>query len=381
MTPNPPSCMLVTLGGTPEPILFSLDRLNPGGVVFFVSEQSAPAVRGILEGLKKPPSRHKVIRTPDPQSFNQCFLALHRGLPGILEEWGIEPRDLRVDFTGGTKVMSAAAALAVIESAGDFVYVGGTERTKGGVGVVVPLKEVLVRSENPWTAMAIPRAREGAAAFNRGAHAEAARLFEEIAGRLDKPEKALYAWLACLSRAYAAWDAVLYPEAAGHFKAAEKALAEVPGPLPRWARTLRDAVAKGAAFFDRLAKALPRDAEPCLDLLGNAHRCGTQRGRYFEAVILLQAAVEARARAFVPAGQELNFREIMEELARKGHQVGRYYQKHWKEVNANLLNLRNLNLHRGRPVSEEEFKRALKTTMDWLIVQPYELPQFPAIPL
>lgn len=69
--------------------------------------------------------------------------------------------------------MSVASALATIEKVSRFSYVGGTERTKEGVGVVINGKEKMIFSDNPWNQMALLRKREISLLFNQGRYAPA----------------------------------------------------------------------------------------------------------------------------------------------------------------------------------------------------------------
>ncbi len=60
-----------------------------------------------------------------------------------------------MDYTGGTKTMSAALVLAATELFQKFSYVGGEQREKSGLGIVVDGKERVLYQDNPWTALAI----------------------------------------------------------------------------------------------------------------------------------------------------------------------------------------------------------------------------------
>lgn len=58
-----------------------------------------------------------------------------------------------VDYTGGTKVMALALVLATIKYGGDYAYINGTERSKDGVGIVVPGTEKVLFRSNPWNSI------------------------------------------------------------------------------------------------------------------------------------------------------------------------------------------------------------------------------------
>jgi len=68
------------------------------------------------------------------------------------------PEDVRLvaDITGGTKVMSSALTLVMMEhNHSRFAYVGGESRTKNGLGVVESGRETFMRQDNPWEVMAL----------------------------------------------------------------------------------------------------------------------------------------------------------------------------------------------------------------------------------
>jgi len=75
-----------------------------------------------------------------------------RKINGLASNWCPVPIFV-ADFTGGTKTMSVALALATVQAVGRYTYVGGTERTKDGPGMVVDGKERMLHQANPWDAL------------------------------------------------------------------------------------------------------------------------------------------------------------------------------------------------------------------------------------
>lgn len=108
----------------------------------------------ILRNLDFKPRHHDWITTSNPELLSDSYAQLTKGLPELLEKWEIDPKEVCVDYTGGTKTMSVALALATIEESCCYSYVGGGERSKGGVGVVIDGSEKMHFIDNPWDEIA-----------------------------------------------------------------------------------------------------------------------------------------------------------------------------------------------------------------------------------
>src|SRR4030042_3508628 len=148
--------MIVSVGGTPAPIIFSLNKAKPEYICFFVSKETKRMIDGeILPGLDYKPRHHDWIVTPNGEQLSDCYSSINKKLPDLIEKWEIGPEDICVDYTGGTKTMSVGLALATIDKSCCYSYVGGDERSKGGVGVVINGKERMRLLENPRGGIAI----------------------------------------------------------------------------------------------------------------------------------------------------------------------------------------------------------------------------------
>src|SRR5215813_8465065 len=103
---QPCQAMLVSLGGSREPVLFALNQQRPAHVVFFVSPQSETELQMVIQGLNFR-CRFNHIVSPSAEDLGECYRALREQLPIMLAQWGLSEDDLVVDYTGGTKSMSA----------------------------------------------------------------------------------------------------------------------------------------------------------------------------------------------------------------------------------------------------------------------------------
>jgi len=297
-----PKALLISLGGTPEPIVRAIDAHRPSLVCFLASQDTHHLVAEVLEGCKHNFERHIEI-VQNPQDLASCFRAARLCVKWLSSE-GIPAADVLVDFTGGTKPMSAALALATIPLGCQLHYVGGDERNKGGVGQVVTGLEVLLPQENPWDILALPQQQRAALLFNR-CHYDAARdVLATAQLQARTPRLRQYLEIAVpLMDFYATWDAFRHVDAAEILRQAGSldrlrvfaAATEEPA-----VKGLLDQVEVGVAFFQRMREATSGFQpgrlcrEHVLDLLANASRRACE-GKFDDAVARLYRAVEMAA--------------------------------------------------------------------------------------
>jgi CRISPR-associated protein (TIGR02710 family) len=198
-----------------------------------------------------------------------------------------------VDYTGGTKTMSAALVLAAAELFKQFSYVGGEQREKGGLGIVLDGKERALYQGNPWTELAI-REVERARDLWTGCQFEvAARVLRDVAPRV--PLRHRFEALATLADAMAAHHRLDFPSAKGLFQQAIGRLRPIfeasptasPLPLAEHALHICQACAAAAASSTLLR-----------ELLDNALRTAAQ-GRYEDAAARLYRAMEMQAQLWL----------------------------------------------------------------------------------
>ena len=202
-----PKAIFISLGGTPAPLIHSLNHQKPDYICFFVSEESKSSIdKDIMPNLDFRPKNHDWIVTPSAESLSECFRVISKELPRILKRWEVAPKDLIVDYTGGTKTMSVALALATIESTSVFTYVGGIERTKEGVGVVLNGRERMWYLDNPWDEIAVLERKEAALLFNKARYSSAAEVFSRILEKVSESNRSFFQALKTFSEGYDLWD-------------------------------------------------------------------------------------------------------------------------------------------------------------------------------
>ena len=289
--------MIISVGGTPEPVVKTLETHGPEFVCFFCSEATVENV-GQIKAMARERGvevRNRNVMVSDPEDLAACYRGALEACDRV-ESAGYPPEDVVVDYTGGTKTMSAALVLATVNRGYGFSYVGGTARDKKGQGVVLSGHEVVrTGMTSPWRVFAVEEKRTFAALFNRHLYRAAAEVMERALVR-EPSERRLLAALRDLARAYQHWDAFRHAQAKEFLKGAIEGLSirleHVPDP--GLSQTLNGA----SATLDFL-KRLQQDTRgfrrmsrlQVVDLLANAGR-RARGGRADDAVGRLYRALE-----------------------------------------------------------------------------------------
>ena len=206
---NEISALIMTVGGSPEPLIKSICHFKPGWVVFIASNESIeqiPLIKAQLRESACPRFKDHKILVENINDATHCYQKILEAT-GSLEKAGILPAQILADITGGTKVMSAALLLAAGTKGYQINYTGGAERTKDGVGTVITGSEALFKQVNPWDALVLEERRRATQFFNSFQFWAAASLFKSAAEKSGDPALKRYLLAVTkLSEAYAEWD-------------------------------------------------------------------------------------------------------------------------------------------------------------------------------
>lgn len=303
MSPDAHQTLLVaTVGGSPDAIVASLKHWRPSRVVFVASHQSAAQVGEIRAlaagaGAPLPEGSHDTVVVDGAEDLNACVRTVRR-LEETVAEWrrrgdGFE---IVVDPTGGTKTMAAALALCARRWPCRFSYVGGEQRTRGGVGVVESGFERIVHTANPWDSLGYQAIDDACRAFDGGAFDLAFQALDAARNGADngRVKRELLA-LRHLAEAYGAWDRFRHEKA---IKPLRDAI-ETENDLVAAIGSGRAERALGAArahlqHLERLRDSSTPTRALLVDLLANADRRRNE-GRFDDAVARLYRATEVAA--------------------------------------------------------------------------------------
>jgi CRISPR-associated protein (TIGR02710 family) len=317
MDQNPSTLLVCTVGGSPEPVVAAIKRWRPVRVVFVPTSQTKSEIEAKIvpmareEGLELDAGRYDLFELPDGQDLALCVDQLRRMTPTV-EQWVARGEGFRVvvDFTGGTKCMSAAIALQARRWPCLFSYVGGTERTKDGVGVVVSGKERVLHHENPWDALGYQAVEEFVVLFDQRAFVAAAKVAVEAKKRVTRGDrKRELNALEQLAQGFDAWDRFEHRNAANILMGIEKVGNDLRAVLGgEWAERVLSNVGRVARYLDELCTATPPSRTHVVDLLANARR-RKDEGRIDDAVARLYRAIEAIAQVCLKETYEIESTE------------------------------------------------------------------------
>ena len=229
-----------------------------------------------------------------------------------VHRWLERGDDYRVvaDFTAGTKCMTAALALQARRWPCLFSYVGGGQRTKEGVGVVISGTERIVHQINPWDALGHQAVEEFIVLFDQRAFSAAANVAETAKTRVSDPaRKRELAALEQLANAFDHWDRFDHEASLKKLAAVEKAANDLRVALgrDRADRLLHD-LKRLASHLEALCGAPPPSRHHVLDLLANAKR-RREEGRLDDVVARLYRAIEAIAQVTLRDRHEIESTE------------------------------------------------------------------------
>lgn len=157
--------MIMSIGGSPEPLRTSIRENQPERIIFFASHDSITKAGEVLEKLNPKPKPEWEI-TENPNSLLESYKTARRCVERAMR-CGYSGNETMVDYTGGTKVMTAALILATVGYPFQFNYVGGDARTKAGLGIVENGHERMFSDMNPWAVFAEEERRQVVILFNR----------------------------------------------------------------------------------------------------------------------------------------------------------------------------------------------------------------------
>ncbi len=196
--------MIMSLGGSPEPLRKSLAEHQPDILIFFASHESVLKAGDVLQDAGIKPKTETEI-TEDPNSLYQCYKAAKRCVDRVARH-ELAKQNIIVDYTGGTKVMSAALLLATVGHAFVFNYVGGDARSKDGLGVVQDGHEKMYEDMSPWSAFAEEERRQIVTLFNARRYGAVIQIMENFNRGLPSQIESYFKFVRQLSKGFLFWD-------------------------------------------------------------------------------------------------------------------------------------------------------------------------------
>lgn len=284
--------MLITVGtgrnreDIAEGIVFSIKRENPEFLCFFVTPKSNKETLPLIVsklGINK--GTYRVIEHGEADDIQELYMHYDGVLRDIINE-GFSPEEIVIDYTSGTKSMSAALfAVGIAREVGAVTYISGKRDDSGRV---IQGTEKQVSPNITMLRMAIKLDRFSKL-FNSYQFEACMSLLSEFEKKISQETvKEKLAFLESLTRAYMLWD---------RFDT-ERSLKELTELSRRNEGFLRELEIKGQ--LDRNKELLYREkqskysVERIVDLFKNAER-RFEEGKYDDAVARLYRTIEYMA--------------------------------------------------------------------------------------
>jgi len=196
--------MIMSLGGSPEPLIKSIDYHQPGLIIFLASHDSVRMAGEIFSNSHDKPAAEFEI-TDDPNLMYECYKAARRCVDRVRRK-NLPPEDVIVDYTGGTKVMTAALILATIGLPYHFNYVGGGMRNKNGLGAVVVGHEMMFPEMSPWSVFAEEERRQVITLLNGRRYSAVIQILDLCNRELPHQINAFFLFVRPLAFGFLNWE-------------------------------------------------------------------------------------------------------------------------------------------------------------------------------
>lgn len=193
------NALILTLGTSYEPLVFSILTLKPERVLILYTDESVKFLDDVIEFTKLKPSQYTTSKIDAENP-----LELYQEIKDIYEKWK-RPQNIYVDFTGGTKSMAAGCAMAGVSIKAKLIYVGGEYISS--LKKPRPGSERLHFIDDPYTVFGELEREQAILLFNSMDYISAYRIFDELEQRVPGFVKE-YSALKYLSKAYDSWDSL-----------------------------------------------------------------------------------------------------------------------------------------------------------------------------
>ena len=290
--------MIISLGGTAEPLARSILQHRPSFVCFFASHDSVERLGQVKDLLAKenfPLPEKRIILIDNVNDLVHCY-AKALECSYLLSARDVPPEEVIVDYTGGTKTMTAALSLATVGKGYRFSYVGGEKRSKNGLGIVETGFEVVHTGVSPWQIFAVEEWHHLVLYVDQYQYEAGLTLLQDTRRRLPAKEQLRWEGLEDALTGLLHWDRFNHREALPSFRRGMEKLKQ--WLLMQNDRAVGEFVEQGDAcltFLISLADETKQFKKSgrllVLDLLANAERRAFL-GRYDDAIARLYRALE-----------------------------------------------------------------------------------------
>lgn len=204
--------MVASVGTSYEPIVLNIRLLKPSRILFLYTAETESTLNKIVKYCELEVMEYEKSRVSETSPLD-IYQEIKRSYIG----WG-KPGKMYIDFTGGTKAMSAAAAMAGAMIDVQLVYVGSndylTDFRKPNPG-----SETLFYIDNPLAVFGDFEIEKALTLFEKYNYAGAQEKLGELKENIPDPSiRQQMNFVYLLAKVYEMWDALDFGEAYEYIK-------------------------------------------------------------------------------------------------------------------------------------------------------------------
>lgn len=199
--------LIMSVGTSYEPLVLDIQLLQPRRILFLYTKKTEYILNKIAKYCQLDAMRYskREVNETDP-------LDIYREIKAAYLKWN-RPDKLYIDFTGGTKSMSAAAAMAGAVINVQLIYIGTTQYLTD-FRKPDPGTEQLYYISNPVEIFGDLEIEKAFALFDKYNYAGARKKLQELKESVPAPDiRQQLSFVYNLALAYEQWDALEFPEA------------------------------------------------------------------------------------------------------------------------------------------------------------------------
>jgi CRISPR-associated protein (TIGR02710 family) len=194
--------MIVSVGTSFQPIVLSILTVKPEKVLFLYTEKSEVKIDHVIEISNLKPSNYEkhLVEKSNP-------LMIYKAIKDTFFKWK-KPESIYIDFTGGTKAMSAATAMAGAMIGAKLIYISNNGYLEN-IRKPKPGTEYLENIPNPYLVFGDLDQERAFDLYTQHDYSSARKIFQNLTEKVPDPEKrSYYKILFLLSSTYENWDAI-----------------------------------------------------------------------------------------------------------------------------------------------------------------------------
>lgn len=204
---EPVECLILSVGTSYEPLVLDIKLLKPRRILFLYTEKSERYLDKVVDYCELNAARYEksIVHETEP-------LDIYREIKRAYLKWN-KPEKIFIDFTGGTKAMSAAAAMAGAMIGVQLLYVGCTNYLPD-FRKPDPGTEKLFFIDNPMEVFGDIEIEKALTLFGEYNYAGAGERLAILKESIPDPnirQELNFAYF--LAKGYEAWDALDFPAA------------------------------------------------------------------------------------------------------------------------------------------------------------------------